>query len=272
MSSRDELCLFDEDLQRKKLEMLSMEYITSKNTLLQRIYQEKKTVYAQINRLRGADLEQQAYLEAKVENLDSFYEIVKNAVLFNQLAPWWVYEFSISCIGTALYIRHIDTSEIEGEEDNEWLTIYSYDATYRLIQNECRLLSAEEYAASRNAAPATVRVWIRRGKLRSAVKIGNSWKIPELSPPIKRGYTKASYSWETYLNGIPEKYASLKEPGNLIIRQDYDKQGFTALIFNMHDTCRKELHLSNAEAEKFESMLIANPAVLYTGDTTYIRQ
>lgn len=272
MSSRDELLLLDKELQIRKLNMLYTEYLTSKNKLVQRIRQEITTLRNQVGKLSKDNFEQQAYLDAKVENLNSFRDTVENATLFEQLSPWWVYEFSISCIGTTLYIRHINTAEIEGEEDNEWLTIYDYDATYRLIQNNCRLLSTEEYATSRNVAPSTIRVWIRRGKLRSAVKIGNAWKIPELSPPIKRGYTEASYSWETYLDGIPEEYAFLKKPGNLIIRQNSNKQGFTAIIFNMCDTFRKELHFSNAEAEKFESMLIANPSVLYTGDTTYIRQ
>ena len=75
-----------------------------------------------------------------------------------------------------------------------------------------------------------------------------------------------------YLDGIPDEYEALKEPGNLIIRQNNDKQGFTALLFDTYDVRRKEIHLSNADAEKFELMLIANPAVRYTGDTKYIRQ
>lgn len=264
--------MLDEELQDRKLKMLQMEYITSKYKLVNCIRQEAKTVRGQISRLAKDDLEQRAYLEAKAENLDSFCRTVEGAALFEQLDAWWVYEFSISCTGTVLYIRHIDTAEIEGDEGNEWLTIYEYDATYRLIQNECRLLSADEYATSRNAAAATVRVWIRRGKLRSAIKTGNAWKIPELTPPIKRGYSEASYSWEMYLDGIPDEYEALKEPGNLIIRQNNDKQGFTALLFDTYDVRRKEIHLSNADAEKFELMLIANPAVRYTGDTKYIRQ
>lgn len=272
MSGRDELLRLDEELQSRKLEMLRMEYITSKHKLVKTIQRETNTIRSQISRLSEDDLEYRSYLEAKVENLENFCETVLSATLFDQLDNWWVYEFSIGCMGTALYIRHIESADIEGEEDNQWLTIYEYDATYRLLQNECRLMSADEFAIARNAAAATVRVWIRRGKIRSAVKMGTLWKIPELTPPFKRGYTKASYSWDSYLDGIPKDYESIIEPGNLIIRQDEDRKGFTVLVFNTNDIQRKTLHLSNANAEKFETMLIANPAIKYTGEIKYIRQ
>ena len=272
MSSREELLDLDESYVQQKLELLHTDFITSKYELIRRIRREAKTVHSQAARYACEGREDVAYYEAKADNLDSFAEIVEAAVLFDHLPDWWIYEFSIGCMGTALYIRHVGDADISGEEDNPWLTINDFDATYRLLQNPCALLSTEEYAAARKAAAGTVRVWIRRGKLRSAVKVGNAWKIPELAAPLKRGFSDASYEWGTFLEGIPDEFEFLREPGNLTIRKVGRGQDTHIFVYESDDFERKEQHLSQIEVEKLEAILIANPAVIYTGDTEYFRQ
>ena len=50
-----------------------------------------------------------------------------------------------------------------------------------------------------------VRQWIRRGKLRSAVKAGSEWRIPELSEIIGRGYRRGTFHWDDKLSDVPEE-------------------------------------------------------------------
>ena len=60
--------------------------------------------------------------------------------------------------------------------------------TFELVTVPSALLSVEEYAAVYNVSVTTVRQWIRRGKIRSAIKNGCEWSIPELAAVSGRGY------------------------------------------------------------------------------------
>ena len=64
----------------------------------------------------------------------------------------------------------------------------------------------EEYAAATNTEAVTVRQWIRRGKLRNALKIGSEWRIPEITDPPRRGYTPVSYYNKGGLIAFPKEF------------------------------------------------------------------
>lgn len=60
------------------------------------------------------------------------------------------------------------------EEDKKWHTskYLVEDEDFTIHQTNARLLSLEEYGGVYGVAADTVRQWIRRGKIRSAVKLG----------------------------------------------------------------------------------------------------
>ena len=272
MSSRDELLELDEDLRFRKLELFHQEFITTKHSLIRRISQIIGRTEGQISRLPNDDIETRRYLQAKKVNLQEFQETVESTPLFDSLDDWWCYEFAIGSLGTALYLRHVALAEIDGDEDNPWLSIEEYDARFKLIETRCDFLTTDEFAAERGVAPATIRVWIRRGKIRSAMKIGNGWMVPELTPPIKRGFTTAKYEWDVCLGNVPAGWERISDPGEIMIRQSSDKGKYVVWYYSKDGTIGKDYILDGTETEKLELYLIGQPTVEYTGDQEIISQ
>lgn len=267
----------DEDLQREKLERFRKEYIVSKSKLLRKIHQTITRTAGQIDRTPAENIEKYQYLMAKRENLQAFETLVDNSPLFDSLYDWWCYEFTIGSTGTALYLRHVAFAEMEGvdnEADYEtgWLSNLNYDARYKLLECKCKYLSSEEFAKERGAAMNTVRVWIRRGKIRSAMKLGNAWMIPKLTAPFKRGFMQARYEWSVYLSGVPTEFAGISEPGEIIIRQTSDKGKFVAWYYTRDEAGKREYFLDTGGVERLELYLIAQPAVEYVGDLEIVNQ
>lgn len=82
--------------------------------------------------------------------------------------------------------------------------------TYRstLYSSAFPLLSCPEFAKRCGVEQVTVRQWIRRGKLRSAIRFGRDWKIPSTTKRPTEGFTPAFYH---IISHIPEE-AELKYP------------------------------------------------------------
>ena len=104
------------------------------------------------------------------------------------LPDGWYYSFEINNKAGYLKMKHIAT--VRGIDDS--ISI-QYDECFELIHFPMNLLSVEEYAAINKVEDVTVRQWIRRGKLRSVIKMGGEWKIPEISDLPSRGYSSVRY-------------------------------------------------------------------------------
>lgn len=278
MSGREELLELDESWEQRKLELFRREYIVTRYNLERHIRQEITTTERRLAQIRESSPDMEPYLSAKVRNLEEFEQLVKRSPLFDRLDDWWSYEFTISNLGTTLYLRHVALAEIEGydpdsEHDSGYLTIQEYDGKYKLLECRCRMLTTEEFAKGHGAAASTVRVWIRRGKIRSALKVGNAWMVPELTAPFSRGFRDASYEWSIPLSDTPTEYEWLCEPGSVIIRRSSDnKSQYHVIYWTQDETTNRTRTLDNIDVEKLELFLIGQPAVEYTSDMEIIRQ
>ncbi len=124
--------------------------------------------------------------------------------------------------------------------------------------------------------PVTVRQWIRRGKLREAEKVGKEWRISELTDvPGRARYEPATYKWINRLKGIPEEFAFLSDYTNIDIRKrelnvtEADPE-ITFIAFLSSRAERGDgvaVRLTDAAKDRLEAYLIANPDVLFTGNT-----
>lgn len=124
--------------------------------------------------------------------------------------------------------------------------------------------------------PVTVRQWIRRGKLREAEKVGKEWRISELTDvPGRARYEPATYKWISRLKGIPEEFAFLSDYTNIDIRKrelnvtEADPE-ITFIAFLSSRAERGDgvaVRLTDAAKDRLEAYLIANPDVLFTGNT-----
>lgn len=173
-----------------------------------------------------------------------------------------------------LYIEHINTvwlNEDTGELDDE-----TVDQVFSLISYDARMLTVDEYAKLYDVELVTVRQWIRRGKLREAEKVGKEWRISELTDvPGRARYEPATYKWISQLTDIPEEFSFLSSYTNIDIRKRElniaeNNPEITFIAFLSSRAERGDgvaVRLTDAAKDRLEAYLIANPDVLFTGNT-----
>lgn len=204
----------------------------------------------------------------------NFKRKLELTVLPKHLEDWWRYTYELSHKGVRLYVEHINTvwlNEETGELDEE-----TVDQVFPLISYDARMLTVDEYAKLYDVEPVTVRQWIRRGKLREAEKVGKEWRISELTDvPGRARYEPATYKWISRLKGIPEEFAFLSDYTNIDIRKrelnvtEADPE-ITFIAFLSSRAERGDgvaVRLTDAAKDRLEAYLIANPDVLFTGNT-----
>lgn len=117
-------------------------------------------------------------------------------------------------------------------------------------------LTSKQFAELHDVSETTVRQWIRRGKIRSAVKIGNIWKIPADCRKPERGFVPCEY----YINHLSDeilcKFPLLESATKVGIDYSDDKTSFIIKINN-----RNWYAYSNEERERLELALIAEPGI-----------
>ena len=170
----------------------------------------------------------------------------------------WFYSFEITNKNAAMYIRHV--SEIQEDEDGS--VVLDIDERFRLINYPVGLLTVEQFASRSKIEAGTVRQWIRRGKLRNAIKVGGEWRIPEITDPPTRGFTPVRY----YNNGqfffLPKEIGVSfnQHPSVIDIYKSKEEKGYIVL-FDYAPAILPQKLLTDAEREKLELMLIGNPNI-----------
>ena len=184
------------------------------------------------------------------------------------LAPdGWYYSFSISNIDASLFIRHVSPSEHEKESDNETSQEVIYDESFRLICYPTNLMTVDDYAKINGIEPVTVRQWIRRGKLRTAVKIGGEWRIPEITDTPSRGFTSVRYYNNGRLFILPQNYHCLNQQPFYIDIYPAEKKGFCQILFDGMPAKLSGDLIPDSEREKIELALISTPGMINSSST-----
>ena len=170
----------------------------------------------------------------------------------------WFYSFEVTNKNAALYIRHV--SEIQ--EDEEGNIVFDIDESFRLINYPVGLLTVEQFAARSKIESGTVRQWIRRGKLRNAIKVGGEWRIPEITDPPTRGFTPVRYYNNGHFFSLPKEIGiSLnQQPCVIDICKVKEEKGYLVL-FDYAPAIIPQRLLTEAEREKLELVLIGNPNI-----------
>ena len=170
----------------------------------------------------------------------------------------WFYSFEVTNKNAALYIRHV--SEIQ--EDEEGNIVFDIDESFRLINYPVGLLTVEQFAARSKIESGTVRQWIRRGKLRNAIKVGGEWRIPEITDPPTRGFTPVRYYNNGHFFSLPKEIGiSLnQQPCVIDICKVKEEKGYMVL-FDYAPAIVPQRLLTEAEREKLELVLIGNPNI-----------
>ena len=198
--------------------------------------------------------------------LEGFIQAINNIPIMTITDPWWHY--SITRRFDAIQLTACRLSEISFDVDdsnNVHFRTSIIKGCYEVINRTFRKLTVEEYAKKYGVEEVTVRQWIRRGKLRSAEKIGKEWKIPESEDIPKRGYKTGTYSFNIdYFkrrDEIPlEPFPFLRDTENITIFQNEDdKNMFTVLCGVCNSWEPMTLQMDTKEREKLELFLISTP-------------
>lgn len=195
-------------------------------------------------------------------------------VLPKRLEEWWRYSYEISHKGVRLYVEHINT--VWMEEGTETVDEETVNQVFQLLSYDAKMLTVDEYAKLYDVEPVTVRQWIRRGKLREAEKVGKEWRISELTDvPGRARFEPATYKWITYLKDLPKEFEVLNKYTSVDIRKregnvtpDHPEITYYAFCYTRAERGDGvALALTDERREQLEAYLIANPDVLFTGNT-----
>lgn len=236
--------------------------MTTKEELCNRIKADRQMIMAnaQIDRLHSVVF---------YNVLDALYEKllkkIEETVFFQYLEDGWYYDYGIDYAGAEVSLYHAIV--YEGFEDGT--IIDERDQSFELIAVKTKLLSVDEYAKEHEVENVTVRQWIRRGKIRTAVKRGNEWKIPELTDPPVRGYSTAWYRWSEELEELPQEYEYLNEYTTARFSQyEDDKTAFVVCLYKDGPEDVKRVECNAKEREKLEVFMIAHPKIYYISNSS----
>lgn len=236
-------------------EFISKALIKDQKTVLEVAKKKKKAI---MERLKNSCDHSIAYCEAMENLLNNFIAKVAVNPIMTITDPWWGYSIEMESNKIELFLYRIDRISFVIRKDNKIICKRRKGGNYSICKCSCKKLTVEEYADKYGVKPVTVRQWIRRGKLRSAEKIGSEWKIPELSDIPKRGYLPGHY----YLNEncteeLPEEYQYLAKSCLIMIMQSFTNRN----IYNVYCFSEKgdyeKIQMNEREREKLELFLIS---------------
>lgn len=239
-----------------EIENFTKENICSRDDLIKSI-RETKAQY-QHEAKSGERKHALAYYNILDSLLGKFEHRVMCTVLPDPLNEWWSYSYEISDGGINLLMNHFSWNHYGNSYD------YRRDEAFILLEVPAKLLTVSEYAQIYGVEPVTVRQWIRRAKLRSAVKAGKEWRIPELAEVSKeRGYRPCLYSWSKPLTDLPEKYDFLSEFKKARFWQDEESNDFFCV-----ELYADQIGLEVEGNEDWECLQEGAPTVLIEDDNS----
>ena len=207
-----------------------------------------------------------AYYTTLKNLLEELKKKISEVILMEKLDKGWCYGWGVSYKGADLQLVHYELYDGYPEEDP---SLIEMNQMFSILSVPSKMLTVEEYATLNGVEVGTVRQWIRRGKIRTAKKYGNEWKIPELTDTPKRGYTSARYSWSGNMIGLPSDIEYLNNYHQaLFMQDDDDKKLFYVYLYcneNMEGVLKadKVIECNSSERERLELAIISQPEANY---------
>ncbi len=208
----------------------------------------------------------EAMREKRLELCQRFLDKLQACHLPTQIESHWFYEYDFE--DTSIELNLCRATELEWRGDGLAMTS---EVEYTLICVECEMLSVDEFARLYGVTPITVRQWIRRGKLRTAMKVGGEWVIPELADKPGRGYEPAWYVMKEPGAIRIEEYPFVEHSAMILIDQDdEDRDLFHVRFVNEGKKMYQVLDLGRKDTEALERALIATGKTTQAGRIRYV--
>ena len=230
--------------------------MTTKDDVLQGITKMKAECRNSHGGNRKVDKE---YLEAKIREIDRFEKEIQKRVIFDAPEDWWAYALEMRSGDISLFLEHYTT--VFPKEGVPIMEVEKNER-YCLVEVKSKMITVDEYARLNGIKHVAAVARIRRGKLRCAVKFGKEWRIPLLSPPIKEGYTPATYTWDTYLNRLPVRYELFNDYNRADFFQDQVEPGKYHVRFSGDNIEALDIVCDRDQKGTIELLMIAHPNVV----------
>lgn len=205
-----------EDFLNEEIDIFRNETLQTKKEILESV-KETRRKYNEEALLADAK-HTASFYRALDSLLASFYNEVELRYLPDPLNEWWDYSYVIENSGVKLLLNHFNWS-------------HSFGSSYDCFRNEklvlfevpARMMTVSEFARINGVEPVTVRQWLRRAKIRNAIKYGREWLIPELTESPKwNHYSPCHYYWSASLTNLPKNFEYLNEYKCIFICQNSD--------------------------------------------------
>lgn len=175
------------------------------------------------------------------------------------LTAGWYYSFEVSNTSASVYIKH--AVDYQMQEDRSIPSI-SYDCRYRLVHYPVQTYSVEEFAQQNKVESVTVRQWIRRGKLRTAIKNGGEWRIPATAEVPTRGAGAVTYYTNGAFVAFPSEFHHMGIDSSVVNIRPVKRDTFEITVDGI---CLDTVHpryFTDDERVKVEEALRATPGVI----------
>ena len=241
--------------EKEKLELFKNEFLFCKEEVVD-------SFNAFVDHHKQTDNEEE-YSESKRRTLlalcDKFKEALLNCKLPDLTNSWWFYEYDVTNDSIDLSLWHCDSINFNEDGTPDEMTSSNQ---FTLLNIICDYLTVEDYAALYGVTTTTVRQWIRRGKLRTAKKMGRDWLIPAIADKPKRGFLDATYTWENIPQNTLNEFPFLRGYNYIYLYQDdANKTQFYCVLGRPGDKNRHRIPMNTTDREKLEIALIAIPNV-----------
>lgn len=241
---------------KSKVSYFKEYFITSKEELIDALSERKSVIDDVAKKDKSHSY---SYYSAIKDGFDNFVELLSAKALPTLPEPF-AYELNITIY--SIVLKMIEVVDIYEYKDTKEIA-YEPGDEYTLIELPFKLLSIEEYAKENNTNIKTVSQWIRRGKIKSARKMGREWYIPEISE-ITKPQEMCEYVWDKDKVQFDNEYKNLNDFTEVaIIENKNDKTKFKISLYDEESGKRKETMCTVKEKEKLEVMLISNNNVEY---------
>ena len=211
----------------------------------------------------GNEAYNRAYCDCVVRLVGEFRKMLQKHVLFDCPEGYWGYSIVLRGVGIYLYLNHYKETSFQLMKESVFFT---KDESYELACLKTKLLTVEEYAALHKVEHVTAVTRIRRGKIRSAVKVGSQWRIPELAQPVQRGYQSTEYTWRGRLTELPDKYKIIEDYNRAEFFQDDNDLTQFHVRFSGDNIEPMEFTCAREQRGKMEQIFIAHPDVTCLSD------
>ena len=194
-----------------------------------------------------------------------FYSRLKETSLPTMAESWWYYDYTVNQDSIDLELCHCEKIELDDDDNLSSMTTSDIQIIFRI---KCEYLTIESFAKMHQVSSATVKQWLKKGKLRSAKKSEQDWLIPEMAQKPEQGFTSGNYDIESDGCSIESilNYPVLKNAHTVTIRQDnQDSSIYRAKIWYNNNNEENCLIFNQKQLENFEVQLISDPNVNLNG-------